>query len=318
MRRVVSDEPPLNRPVFAVGGVERTWGEVIDAASQWGVWAGVVRAAREGLVAAAAGGPDVKPEVRKRANAFRQSRRLLSADDTAAWLGAWGITVDDWLGHVRRQVLRERSLVVGPAPAHAGETAAAWIEGVVSGTLEDTAHRLARALSVHVALGGASTFDCAELERSMLTFGERCAQPEQLARVIDEHHLDWTVLDLRQADLRSEGAAREVLYGVRDDGETLEEMSSLAGERVHESRVTIGELAPQSSGLLAGARGGEIVGPVALGEAWRVIVVADRSEPSTDDLATVQRARGLLVERAIRSEASQRVRWLDPVAEPRR
>lgn len=316
--RMVTVEPPLARPVFAVGGVVRTWGDVVAAASQWGEWATVVLAAREGLAAAAAGGPDLQSEVWKRANPFRRSLGLLSADDTAAWLRAWGIAVDEWLAHLRRQVLRDQrsaaqSLLVGP-----DVDGAAWIEGVVSGTLQDTADRLARTLSVHVALGGTGTFDCAELDRSMAAFAERCAAPERVARVIDEHHLDWTVLGLLQAELRSEGAAREVLYGVRDDGATLEQMSSLARASVEVSRLSVGELTPQLLGLLAGARAGEIVGPVAVGEGWRVIVVAERSEPSTSDEATARRARELLVDRAVRSQASQRVRWLDPIAEPRR
>jgi hypothetical protein len=251
-------------------------------------------------------------------NAFRRSRKLLSADDTAAWLAAWGITVDEWLAHVRRQVLREQHRVPQPVPAQPGEDDAAWVEGIVSGTLEDTAQRLARALSVHVALGRTGTSDCAELDRSVSEFSERCASPERVARMIDEHHLDWTMLDLVQADLRSEGAAREVLYGVREDGATLEQMASTASEDVEVSQVTIAELTPESSGLLAGARAGEVVGPLPVGEHWRVMVVAERREPVVSDPMTVRRASEMLVERAVRREASQRVRWLDPIAEQRR
>ena len=325
----VSIEPPLSRAVFAVDGVERTWGDVVAAAVGWGEWDEPLRVAREGIAAASEAGDsavtEFPSECSRRATEYRRARQLLSADETAAWFGEWGVDVEDWLAHVRRQVLRERLAIAAIPVPSVGEESVVWLEGVVSGTLERVAQRLACSLAVHRSLSGdgnedaqPDATDAVSLDASMATFVAAAAPPERVALMVDEHQLEWTALELWEVELADQGAAREVLYGVRDDGTPIEQVAAMARLAVRQWRVTVAELPDELAGVAVGARTGDVLGPLPSAGGWRVISVVSRVEPSADDPASAGLARELLVGRAIRREEARWVRWLDPIAEPRR
>ena len=268
----VSIEPPLSRAVFAVDGVERTWGDVVAAAVGWGEWDEPLRVAREGIAAASEAGDsavtEFPSECSRRATEYRRARQLLSADETAAWFGEWGVDVEDWLAHVRRQVLRERLAIAAIPVPSVGEEPAAWIEGVVSGTLERVAQRLARSLAVHRSLRGVGNedaqpdaTDAVSLDASMATFVAAAAPPERVALMVDDISLNGRGSSSGGRARRSGGGARGALRG-RDDGTPIEQVAAMARLAVRQWRVTVAELPDELAGVAVGARTGDVLGPL--------------------------------------------------------
>ena len=161
----MTHEEVLTRTVFTVDGEARTWGDVLAAAESWC-------------------GPAPVPDgtVEGRATAFRRSRGLLSADDTWEWFERGGVTIEDWLAHL------------------IGTARDPWIEEVVSGRLERTAHRLAAALAAHRALRGTGRPGMDELDTAVEAFAAQAATAERIEAAISANHLAWTTLELQPAE----------------------------------------------------------------------------------------------------------------------
>lgn len=132
------------QPVFEVDGETFYWEDVILAAMRSGGWAALERAAREGLAVAArldrSDEPDPEEEIEEAANQFRYDRDLLRADDVEEWLAARGVTVEEWMDLIRREVLRQR----------AGDDVSAWMT-----PWEPEPDKLAGALRVDLLCGNA-------------------------------------------------------------------------------------------------------------------------------------------------------------------
>lgn len=285
--------PPLDRDVFAIGDQTFQWADILAAGRAWGDWQAVEESA-----ARRAGS---EADLEQTTTAFRYERGLLSADETEAWFAQWGIPVAAWLRHLRG----------APSPE------AEWIEGLISGTLERVAKRLAESLAVHQLRGGTEKPTTAELDEAMEEFARAAASPERLEKTIIEQRLPWTTLELGALDLPSEDAAREVLYGLREDRRSLLEIAAQAGRTPKRVRTTLEELPGELGPYFVSARPGEVLGPLAVPDGWRVVVVQSRREPSSEDPDARRRARAHVIAGAVRRERERRVRWLDPVATPR-
>ena len=271
--------------VFTVDHEEWTWADVVEAAGAWGDWATLDDAWAT---------PPNEQSVEERATAFRRRRGLLSADETATWLGRWAVTVPEWLAHVRY-------CVAGQAPAALDD--ARWIEAVVSGTLERAAHRLAAGIAAHRALGGSGRPPVDKLDAAVDAFGGREATPARVAAAIAANRLAWTTVDLRYVDVADEAGARELADAVRA-GHPLDEAAT--------SRAAVGE----ESGPLVAAAAGDVVGPWPVDGGWRVARVRARNEPTPDDPDSAARGRAEVVATALRREVANRVEWLEQVADP--
>ena len=295
-------EDVLPRAVFTIDGEAWTWADVVGAAEAWGEWPrpDLPRAVRE---LPPSDPPAVRRAVEDRATAFRRERGLLSADETETWFANWGLTVGEWLGHLRRDVLGESPTCLDDAQ---------WIEAVVSGTLERTAHQLAGALAAHRALGGAGRPDAADLGTAMRDFGERAATSARIAAAVAANRLAWTSFELQQLDLPDEETADAVAAGLRVAGRAVEDVASEAGVHIEECRTTLGA----AGALFVGAAAGDVVGPTPVDGGWRVTRVRARVEPSAEEPDIVARARAEVIETAVRREVGSRVRWLEHVAQP--
>ena len=295
-------EDVLSRAVFTIDGEAWTWADVVGAAEAWGEWPrpDLPRAVRE---LPPSEPPAVRRAVEERATAFRRERGLLSADETEAWFANWGLTVGEWLGHLRRDVLGESPTCLDDAQ---------WIEAVVSGTLERTAHQLAGALAAHRALGGAGRPDAADLGTAMQDFGARAATSARIAAAVAANRLAWTSFELQQLDLPDEETADAVAAGLRVAGRAVEDVASEAGIHIEECRTTLGA----AGALFVGAAAGDVVGPTPVDGGWRVTRVRARVEPSAEEPDIVARARAEVIETAVRREVGSRVRWLEHVGQP--
>lgn len=296
-------EDVLSRAVFAVDGEAWAWADIVGAAKGWGEWP---RLERPRAAPPPIDAPAVRQAVEERATAFRRERGLLSADETEAWFGSWGLTVSEWLGHLHRDVL-------GETPTRLDD--AQWIEAVVSGTLERTAHRLAGALAAHRALGGAGRPDAGELGAAMQDFGDRAATSARIAAAVAANRLAWTSLVLQQLHLPDEATADSVAGSLRV-GRAVEDVAREAGVHIEECRTTLGAASGSPDALLVGAAAGDVVGPTLVEGVWRVTRVRARVEPTTEDPDIVARARVEVIETAVRREVNSRVRWLEHVAQP--
>lgn len=290
----------MARTVFTVDGEERTWADVVDAAKAWGDWARVERRCTAQTDQQHSVAP-VRDEVERRATTFRREHRLLSVDETAEWFAQWGLSVAEWLAHVRQQVLGENPLRLDDA---------VWIEAVVSGMLEDAARRLASALAAHRSVGGTGRPTMSELAAPMDEVARRAVTQDRVAALIAANRLAWTTVELQQVDVADEGAARELAYGVHEDQRPIQELAHEAGAEVEHSRAALGEQTGELGALLMGAAPGDLVGPVLVDRVWRVAVVMSRSEPDQADPASVARARDELAEAALRREVNSRVHWI--------
>ena len=295
---LVTPAEVLSRTVFTIDGEPVDWAAVVEAARAWGDWAALERSSSPD-VEVALDEEAVRREVDERATALRHDRRLLSADETQEWFAQWGVTVADWLAHVRRQVLGE----VPPDPE-----GAVWIEAITSGTLDRAAWRLARELTAHRALGGSGWPTVGELDRAMSDFAAReAAPPDRRAAIIAEHAIAWTLFDLQHVELADEATARELC------GRPIEEVAAKAGVAVVDTRTALEDLPDELRSHLHGAATGDVVGPVLVNGTWQIVVVAGRTLPTDDDPQIADRARKRLVAEALHREMARRVHWLDHV-----
>ena len=105
----------LTRAAFAVDGRVVTWGDVIAAARASGDWEATEAAAAAGLAAVASA--DIDAAVAAHVAQWRRARRLISGDDTVAFLSRWGVS-EQWRAR-RRQVAARRSAAT---PASGGDS----------------------------------------------------------------------------------------------------------------------------------------------------------------------------------------------------
>lgn len=99
--------------MFEVEGETYCWEDVILAATRSGQWAALQQGTREALALAArlerADEPEPEEEIEETASQFRYDRDLLRADDMEEWLAGRGVTVEEWMDMIRREVLRRRA-----------------------------------------------------------------------------------------------------------------------------------------------------------------------------------------------------------------
>jgi hypothetical protein len=314
------DDPPemsevLARPAFSVDGVVTAWREVIDFMRFSGAWTQIEEYARAGL--AAAGGPasdEVLQAVAERITAVRRHRGLLTAEETAAWLHWWGLSVREFREHIRRSLLAHGHADAAPDVATEALERAAWTEAVTSGALEHDARALAERRAAWRAAGGTGSPAADELGPARDRLVAAAVSEGGLARVVERRVLDWVRIGGWQVDLATAGQAREFAIGLREDQAGFEDLLARAGATARRISSQLQDLSPVLAAMLAGARPGDVVGPIPSDQSQTVVVVQERVEPALDDPAIRERAREMLAERAIRAAALRWVAW--PPSDP--
>lgn len=145
--------------LFSVGGCDYDGLDVAVAATAWGDWGRVRDHARHAIACsshAEATEDDADPgEVESAAADFRYARDLITAEDTGAWLGQWGLSVEAWMDAMERSVLRRRwaaelDELAGRYPVSDEELSAVLAaEGICSGDLARLAETLAARAVIH-------------------------------------------------------------------------------------------------------------------------------------------------------------------------
>jgi hypothetical protein len=279
--------------------------------------------------------------------AWRRERRLLAAEDYHAWLAERDLTTEDVSEHLRRRVAVERTGAsdrrrTDPADSIA---AAAHVEAILSGRLSAWAQRLARRnaarralLARHVgpepssaaaveelvedALAAPGTdlgAENAELVRSWAAevlelddawkrLTEAVAQEPAIERCVASHHLDWQRVEWAEATFVREDVAAEAALWVREDGAALASVAAQANGICGEV-AAYGYEQPELASLLLGAQAGDLVGPMATEDGWRLVQLRARTAPDATDPTLRARAIEELLEDALAPHLSGRVEW---------
>lgn len=251
-----------DRPVFRANGIAFTVADLVRRAS-----VGV----RD--VPLAASSPDQIEEQ------FRRSRRLLSGDQLDAWLASWAITADDFRCWTADAV-------------HDTRTATPWCTLVCSGTFDSVVAETVSAAAAACELG-AGPVDAAAFDPTGWTarLVETRTTPAALTRAIDANRLDWTRFETVTVRTCERGVAEELRQQVLVDQVDLSVAAGHADCRAAASTGVLAAFAtPAVRAALAGARTGELVGPVPDDDSWVMIQVVTRAEPSLSDHGSLTRA----------------------------
>ncbi|HEX4034405.1 MAG TPA: hypothetical protein VHX66_08185 [Solirubrobacteraceae bacterium] len=283
--------------------------------------------------------------------AWRRERRLLAAEDYHAWLAERELTIEEVSEHLRRHIAVERtgdqdrvqttSAVLTAGAAHA--------EAILSGRLLAWTQRLARRKAARRALlarkldpgrasaaaveqlvedaftaqGAGAGAERAELVRSWASevleldavwqrLTEEVAQQPAIERCVASHHLDWQLVEWQEATFAREDVAAEAALWVREDGAALASVAVQANG-VCDEIAAYGYERPELASLLMGARDGELVGPVAFEDGWRLVQLRARKSPDAADPTLRARAIEELLEDALAPHLSGRVEWRAPL-----
>lgn len=298
-------------PAFSVGDVLYTWADVAAFAQRDGRWARLVREVGEGLACERAGHVADPATVKQAATEFRYRHRLVSGEETEAWLRARGVDVADWMGYIRRSVLRAGCQATDGVPADTDVDALLWSTGRCGGLLDDFARALAERVAVHVRVAGDVPTRLEEADAAVERFRAEVVTVDAIEAVIAARHLDWLRVAMEEAHFGTEGAAREAVLCVRDDGLDLNEVCDLAGARLVQRRCRLEECDAAMRPLVLGARLGELLGPVPIEGGFVLARVESKIVPSSEDRDIRKRAGEVALAAAVRREVEERVRWHD-------
>jgi hypothetical protein len=153
-----------SRRAFSIADRAYLWIDVALAAMAQGDWGAFERRLAAGLACAAEA--DARPlplddEVEEAASAFRYERDLIASADLDKWLEGVGVSTDDWLEYLRRDVLRrmwsaDLEQLIDRFPISPRQLqGAAVAEGVCSGAFDAFADAFAGRAALVFSVGSA-------------------------------------------------------------------------------------------------------------------------------------------------------------------
>jgi hypothetical protein len=311
------DAVPWTRPVFSVDGAVYAWDDVAAFARRHGGWDRLVGDVSEGVACQQAGLVPSPATVDREAKEFRYQRRLITAEETEAWLARRAIGVAQWMDHVRRTVLRVEHEAALPAltAAHpvSGDAvlSLAWVTGRCAGTLDDMAADLAQRVAAHVRVAGAPPQALDELDDALDRLGAVVVSTQAVETVITHRRVDWMLVEVDELRFDSEGAAREGALSLRHDGLSVAEVCDLAQARRHRHSGVLEELDGPLRTAVLGAGAGDVIGPVETSDGFVLARVESKAVPTIDVPEIHARAVNAVLARAIRREVEERVQWHD-------
>ena len=312
-----------DRPVFEVAGATFTRADVVATARSGGDWQVLERTTAEGLACArrlTADGDEVDPkEVVKAESAFRRRRRLLSGEETVAWLDRYGLSLPEWRDYLRRGIARSRWVgdlaeTVARFPVSADEVATAvWAEAACSGFLDEAARRLAGDAALAVEVGESTAGERQEALRRIADAAGRARQQaateEAIERVIERNRLEWVRIEGVLTLLPTESMAREVAFCVRDDRRPLTEMAAECGVEPRPLTLYMGDAPAELSASLHGAVAGDLVGPLPWDGCFALLRIDAAVRPTSSDPEVRRKAQEHLEAQATQRAIVANVSW---------
>jgi hypothetical protein len=315
------------RPAFAVGDQTFTWDDVVAAARVRGDWQAVEKSAAQGLAClqrVTASGEELDQEVLDATEVeFRRARRLLSGEETVEWVEQHGLTVPEWRDYIRRAVARDRwadelAETAARFPVAQDEvTTVVWAEATCSGALDEMAWRLAGDAALAVDSGESLAGERAQALSRIAAAADQArataVTDQAIADEVGRRGLEWLRVEGMLLEVPTESMAREAAFLVRDDGRPLPEVAVDCGTEARPLGLYMGEASPELSAALLGADEGELVGPLALDDSFALLLVEQKTRPSTDDPEVRAKAEQTVVTRLTDRAIAANVSWHEPV-----
>lgn len=324
--------PGMQRPIFSLDGDIYTWQDVLAHAEATGAWSELEQAAREGVACellADAGGEEVDEDaIEAAAEEFRYDRDLVTAAEMEAWLAEHGLTVEDWMGAIRRSFLRAQwehrlqEIVEAHEPDDADVARALEVDLVCAGAEAELARRLAEDVAAATAWrtagaadaaaargAGDSPRDMAGIVEDAEAYRDALVTDEAIDREVGAAHMDWIRLDCQALSFPDENQAREAALCLREDAEELEDLARDARIEPQEVGFYLSDLDGDRRALFLSARVGEVIGPLLEAEAHTLYQVTAKTLPTVDDPEVAQRARDAIVARHLEVEMNHRIQW---------
>lgn len=318
-----------DRPLFAVDGEIFHWGDVVQHAQASGRWEELQAEAREGLACEShfdtIEEDGAEEAIEDAAAEFRYDRELITAEEMEAWLEARGLTPEEWMGYIRRVVLRQLwaddlADIVAEHPVDDADLESALrVDLLCSGN-----HRiLAEELAVEAAAAAAAPPRApsapyapyaperiTELRDRAAQFRQHAVGPATLAREISSNQMEWIRVDCQAIGFGEEGPAREAALLLREDELDIAEVAGEADVPIEEVVFYLDQLDPEQHSRFLGSAVDDVIGPVkGEDDIYTVYQVVAKVMPSVDDPEIVRRAEEGLLARVLASEVNRRVRW---------
>ena len=321
----------MRRPVFSLGDDSFTWQDVLAHARATGTWSELEQAAREGVACEllADSDPEEADEdaIDHAAEEFRYERDLVTAAEMEAWLAERDLSAEDWMGHIRRVVLREawrgrlEDIVAEQDPDSEAVTRALDVDLACSGNDHQLARRFAEDVAVTAALAetaadagtprrtGLRAMGLPAILASAEEYRDRVLTDEAIAREVSAAHMDWIRLDCQALSFTSENEAREAALCLREDGINLEDLARDARIDALDVRFYLSDVEATRRALFLSARVGEAVGPLMEDDLHTLYQVTSKTLPSVEDADVAARAREAILSRQLEAEVTHRVQW---------
>ncbi|HVF74376.1 MAG TPA: hypothetical protein VM938_04960 [Acidimicrobiales bacterium] len=304
---------PWALPAFAVGKRPYSWDDVAAFARRDGRWQQLVREVHEGLACRKAGHAAEPAAVKQAAVDFRYRRRLITGEETEAWLRVRHVEVGEWMDCMRRAVLRADHPGIGSTEAVAYDEVEPllWATGRCRGLLDDFAVALAHRVAAHMRLTDSLPATDDDIDSALDRFRATVVTAATVREEVARRQLDWLAVAREEARFATDDAAREAVLSVRDDGLTLSEVCELAEVPLVRRTTLLEEVDEPLRPSVLGARPGELVGPLPVEGGFAVALVESKVVPSVDDPDIRRRAAEATVAAALRREVEARVQWHD-------
>jgi hypothetical protein len=325
--------------VFSARGEPFTWDDAVLAAVVRGDWQTHQRVVLEGMACRAhaqvTGLALPSGEPGRSAQEFRYERNLLTAQQAEDWLRAHEVTSQEWSEYFRQTLSRELLAHDAERLATAFTVAdevlwrASIVWAICSGRLDQWARTLAGRVAVTLDDDSETATDAAvvPLPEPLRTETERAkrfaamearfqkrqesAVSEKAVRdIIASNRMDWIRVDTRSVTFADAGAANEAAMCVREDALDLGDVAADANaELVHEER-DLDEMPDAARDVILGARSGDLVGPIAIGDRWTLFDIRAKRVPVyTDDHARARAERAVMA-RVVAQAVRDNIVWV--------
>jgi hypothetical protein len=235
-----------------------------------------------------------------------------ASDDDAESAGLAGVVYPEailegrlqaWAERMARQraavrALHARGTEVPPASAEA-------VEGVVAAAARVPASGLGGVPAEQLQGWAAALLEAAS---AWHVLEDLVAKDDSIEQCLSGHRLDWQRLEWEEADFAREDVAHEAALWVREEGAALAAVAERAGMPCA-VKTAYGHEAGELAQLLAAARPGELLGPLAAHTGWRLLLLRERVLPSALDPQLRARALAELLDDALAPQLAGRIEW---------
>ena len=229
--------------------------------------------------------------LQRKSEKIRYDRDLITAGETEEWLGARGMTLEDFSDWIYRtlclEVLRQEVRASRVPEDFADQLRIhLWLSGAMDRIAEEFRRRIAAQIEL------ASEKLSRDVAHDRVT--RAVLNDEARRKKLDILRIALTRLHIDSLELESEDAAREACLCVREDGERLAGVAKAAGYTIKHEETWLEECTDPAQ--FSFASDGELVGPIRIVNGFKVCQVVRRVEPSLDDPAIASRIDSALLD----------------------